>query len=88
MDPALFWSTIDIFMSLAWYDNLIMIQPDLSRKPMLATSWEANDDLTSYTFHLREGVKFHDGRDFKAEDVLFTFNRILDPSSTLRGGPQ
>ena len=45
----------------------------------LATSWEANGDLTSYTFNLRKGVKFHHGKDFKAEDVLFTFNRLRDP---------
>ena len=48
-------------------------------KPELATSWETNDDLSSYTFYLREGVKFHHGKDFTAEDVLFTFNRLLDP---------
>jgi peptide/nickel transport system substrate-binding protein len=48
-------------------------------KPELATHWEANDDLSSYTFYLRQGVKFHHGKDFKAEDVIFTFNRLLDP---------
>ena len=87
LDPALFFSTVDIIMSLSFYDNLIMIQPDLSRKPMLATSWEANDDLTSYTFHLREGVKFHHGKEFKAEDVIFTYNRILDPELGSPGRP-
>ena len=54
-----------------------MVQPDLSVKPELATSWEANEGLASYTFHLRQGVKFHHGKDFKAEDVLFSFNRLL-----------
>ena len=87
LDPALFFSTIDIMMSLSFYDNLLMVQPDLSRKPMLATSWEANDDLTSYTFHLREGVKFHHGKEFKAEDVIFTYNRILDPELGSPGLP-
>ena len=87
LDPALFFSTVDIIMSLSFYDNLLMIQPDLSRKPMLATSWEANDDLTSYTFHLREGVKFHHGKEFKAEDVIFTYNRILDPELGSPGRP-
>ena len=87
LDPALFFSTVDIIMSLSFYDNLLMVQPDLSRKPMLATSWEANDDLTSYTFHLREGVKFHHGKEFKAEDVIFTYNRILDPALGSPGRP-
>ena len=61
------------------YDNLVMIQTDLSLKPELAESWDTNDDFSSYTFHLREGVKFHNGKDFKAEDVVFSFNRLLDP---------
>ena len=66
------------------YDNLLMIQQDFSVKPELATSWEANADLSSYTFHLRQGVKFYPvgsypGKDFKAEDVIFTFNRLMDP---------
>ena len=79
LDPALFWSVADIVIHQSLYDNLLMIQPDLSVKPELATSWEANDDNSSYTFQLRRGVKFHHGKDFKAEDVLFSFNRLLDP---------
>lgn len=79
LDPPLLITTPDILLAQAFYDTLVQIQPDLSLKPMLATSWEANDDLTSYTFNLREGVKFHHGKEFKAEDVLFSFNRLLDP---------
>lgn len=53
--------------------------------PGLATSWDISEDGLKYTFHLREGVKFHSTdyftptRDFNADDVLFTFNRMLDP---------
>ena len=79
LDPPLLLSTTDIITTQTVYDNLVMIQPDLSLKPELATSWEANDDLTSYTFKLRKGVKFHHGKDFKAEDVVYSFNRLLDP---------
>ena len=79
LDPALVLADPDIIIQQATYDNLLMIQEDLSVKPELAVSWEANEDLSSYTFHLREGVKFHHGKDFKAEDVVFTFNRLLDP---------
>jgi peptide/nickel transport system substrate-binding protein len=49
--------------------------------PVLAESWEINDDLTSYTFHLRQGVTFRHGKEFKAEDVLFSINRIRDPEA-------
>ena len=79
LDPPLTTSVVDIAITQNIYDNLLMIQPDSSVKPELATSWEANDDLSSYTFHLRNGVKFHHGKDFKAEDVLFSFKRLLDP---------
>ena len=77
--PAVGISVMDIAITQATYDNLLMIQPDLTMKPELALSWEANDDLTAYTFYLREGVKFHHGKDFKAEDVVSTFKRIQDP---------
>ena len=45
--------------------------------PRLATSWEQQDDLT-WLFHLREGVKFHDGADLNAAAVIYAFNRTLD----------
>src|SRR5690606_5915003 len=47
-------------------------------EPLLATSWEANDDATVWTFHLREGVTFHDGTAFDAEAVKFNFDRWND----------
>lgn len=45
--------------------------------PKLATSWESNEDFTEWTFHLREGVKFHDGADFNAEAVKITVDKIM-----------
>ncbi|BCJ05298.1 ABC transporter substrate-binding protein [Pseudomonas mosselii] len=58
--------------------------------PGLATQWEVSDDGKTYTFHLREGVKFHTTeyfkptRAFNADDVLFTFNRMLDKDHPFR----
>lgn len=50
---------------------------DLLPSPGLAESWEASDDELEWTFHLRQDVKWHDGEDFNAEDVLYTFNEIV-----------
>lgn len=58
--------------------------------PGLATRWDVSEDGLSYTFHLRPGVKFHSNesftpsRDFNADDVLFTFQRMLDKEHPFR----
>jgi ABC-type transport system substrate-binding protein len=49
--------------------------------PGLAESWEISDDGLTYTFHLRKGVKFHNGAEFKAKDVKYTFERMLKPET-------
>ena len=79
LDPPFQLGDPDLAITQATYDNLLMIQPDLTIKPELAVSWEPNEDFSSYTFKLRKGVKFHHGKDFKAEDVVFTVERMLDP---------
>jgi peptide/nickel transport system substrate-binding protein len=48
--------------------------------PELATSWEQSEDGLTWTFTLREGVKFSNGRDFTADDVVYSFQRIHDPA--------
>lgn len=57
-------------------------------EPALAESWTITNNGTVYTFKLRRGVKWHDGRDFTADDVIFTFNQIvLNPEARAGEGP-
>ncbi len=60
------------------YEPLVRTDENLNLVPALAESWEFSDDAMQLTFHLRQGVKFHDGSDFTAEDVIASYNRILD----------
>lgn len=47
--------------------------------PLLAESWEVSEDKLTFTFHLRRGVKWHDGYPFTAHDVVFSYEKIMDP---------
>lgn len=81
LDPTLFYGTANIMMGYSVYDTLVNRDTDLKAVPWLATSWEANDDATEWVFNLREGVTFHDGSAFGAEDVMHTIARINHPDS-------
>jgi ABC-type transport system substrate-binding protein len=54
--------------------------------PALAETWEASDDLTQWTFNLRPGVKFHDGSDLDAQDVVTSWTVQWDAASPLHVG--
>lgn len=58
------------------FEGLSRFAADGSVIPALAKSWEISEDGLTYTFHLAEGVKFHDGSDFNADDVKFSLDRI------------
>src|SRR5712691_9678133 len=66
------------------YNKLVRYNDRLEIEPDLAESWEYQDPRT-ITFHLRRGVKFHDGSEMTAEDVKFTLERVLDPATKSPG---
>jgi peptide/nickel transport system substrate-binding protein len=58
------------------YQGLVYVDKDRNIKPQLAESWDASTDQTEFTFHLRKGVKWQDGRDLTSSDVAFTYANI------------
>jgi peptide/nickel transport system substrate-binding protein len=61
------------------YDGLVYLDANLKPQPNLAEKW-SNPDPTTWVFNLRQGVKWHDGQDFTADDVVYTYTTELDPN--------
>jgi peptide/nickel transport system substrate-binding protein len=64
------------------YQSLVVADPDLKLAPQLADTVDVGPDATSFTFHLKEGLKWSDGKPFSSADVLFTHQLLADPKST------
>ena len=78
LDPHTATAGVDGEIIANVYGRLVDLSPDGTQVlPDLATSWDISADGTTYTFHLRNGVKFHDGENFTAEDVSFSFQRAI-----------
>ncbi|CAN5513142.1 peptide-binding protein [soil metagenome] len=71
-----------IYVTGAIFEGMIGVSPVDGRPvPGLADTWEVSDDGLTYTFHLNTEAAFHDGVDFTAEDVAFSFDAALDPNT-------
>ncbi|MFN7104797.1 MAG: ABC transporter substrate-binding protein, partial [Pseudorhizobium sp.] len=78
LDPHTVTATNDFRILVNVYDGLVRFKDGtLEIEPALAESWDISEDGKTYTFTLRQGVKFHDGSDFTAEAVKFNFDRML-----------
>jgi len=64
------------------YQSLMTPNPDLKLEPQLAEKVDINDNATQFTFHLRKGLKWSDGKPFTSADVLFTHQALANPKST------
>jgi peptide/nickel transport system substrate-binding protein len=73
---------------IAGWENLVSWAPDFSGVvPNIAESWDVSEDVTEYTFHLRQGMKWSDGVDFTADDIMFYIEDILFNPELSIGGP-
>ena len=86
MNPAKSVNLSDLLRIAQLYDQLFTVGPDVKTLvPRLALSAESNKDATVWTIRLRDGVKWHDGKPFGADDVIYTLNLWADPTSNAHG---
>ena len=88
LDPARISDTYGRSVSQQIFDGLVQFDQTLVIKPSLAEFWRASRDGLTWTFELRRGVKFHHGREVTADDVVFSFTRILDPRTKSNANEQ
>ncbi len=77
MDPAVGSDEASSVYFLNVYDTLVYPNKDGTVRPHVAEKWEVSGDGMTWTFTLRQGVKFHSGRELKAEDVVFSLRRMI-----------
>jgi len=82
LDPARARNPIEVMVADHLYDTLVTFDDDLDPAPGVAEGWEPSFDQQTFTFTLREGVTFHDGRPVTSADVKATLERISAPGST------
>ena len=74
-------------INILLFNGLTAHDGDNQVVPSLAKSWEFDPASCTYTFHLEEGVRWHDGQEFQAEDVKFTIEAIMDPENGSENAP-
>ena len=83
LDPAQINQVLQFQISSNVLSGLTHINPELAAEGDLAEDWSVSDDGKEWTFRLREGLTFHNGDPFTAEDVVFTYNRSKDPAKSI-----
>jgi len=81
LDPAFISDASDVQLLLQLYAGLTRLDENGEPYPSLAESWTVSDDGKTYTFHLRDGLRFSDGSPLRAADVRRSWLRVLDPAT-------
>ena len=81
LDPAKNPASAAIRVFDLTYSRLTRLDTQMRPQPDLAEKWDISPDGKTYTFHLRKGVKFHNGRELTATDVKYTYERIINPET-------
>jgi peptide/nickel transport system substrate-binding protein len=87
LDPHMHFERVGILVNINMFDSLLHRSAKLEFEPSLALSWKALTE-TTWEFKLRRGVKFHDGSTMTAEDVKYSFDRVLEPGKEKKKSPQ
>ncbi|MBY0336980.1 MAG: ABC transporter substrate-binding protein [Acetobacteraceae bacterium] len=82
LDPARTTTGEEYVYSNLVFNGLTRMREDQVVEPELAESWQFSEDLKTWTFRLRRGVRFHHGREMTSDDVVATFRRIMDPATS------
>lgn len=81
LDPQNASDTLSMTVNGTMYEALLKFDENQQIQPSLAESYEASEDGLTYTFHLRQGVKFHDGSDFNSAAFMANYQRCMDDTS-------
>ncbi|MCI0475117.1 MAG: ABC transporter substrate-binding protein [Anaerolineales bacterium] len=87
LEPGLFLELITGYIAKDLHAGLVRYNEKMELSPFIAREWSVSTDGLTYTFKLRDDVKFHNGRKVVADDFVYTFTRILNPKVKAAAGP-
>ncbi len=82
LDPHITGSTMTMELARPVFESLVAFDSNFEPQPVLAESWDVSDDQKTFTFHLREGVTFHNGKEMTSADVVASMNRWKELNAT------